>query len=473
MANRRGSTSRRPVALSMGRHLAILSALLLFLAGCGETASPGETSGGASVPATSDGTGTGSGGDDELLAQCNVEIPSVDVNFGMAPFGDHVIYSAAMANGWFDEVGITIGPEQFSTIAYDQITPLLVNEDYDVTSQYGPNQLQVMANAPQIQQFTFSDTYSGLFFLASPESDYNTVPDLLEEGMSFEEAAEQAVGQMAGTRVAIDDTGSHRAFVDKVFELGGIAPDDIAELQTVDDARMLLLARGGQVDFAKPLGGAQTAELILDGWYPIIGAEDVIRGLPPGDPAGVTGIGHTGLATRIDVWENDPDTLLRIAGVMFRVIDQIKIDIEEETDEALGDILPVLESAAAVDIGVDGLRVIYGMIDPMRSFEEQTEYWTEEDNPFYFANVYQPQIDALVEGGVIPEDAVFTPDEAFLGPEVYTALVEHKTAYDELVGDAEGLDGDGARLAEIAAEHYQNRNYVDARRILEAAVGGC
>jgi ABC-type nitrate/sulfonate/bicarbonate transport system substrate-binding protein len=413
------------------------------------------------------------GADPALLAACGVEIPTVAVNFGMAPFGDHVIYSTAMANGWFDEVGIQIGPQEFSTIAYDQILPLLVNGDYDVTSQYGPNQLQTMVNAPEVQQFTFSDTYSGLFFLAPPGTEYDTVPGLIAEGMSFEDAAMQAVGQLAGKRVAIDDTGSHRAFVDKVFELGGLEPSDMAEIATVDDARMLLLARGGQTDFAKPLGGAQTAELILDGWYPIIGAEDVIAGLPPGDPAGVTGIGHTGLATRMEEWEQDPDTLLRIAGVMFRVIDQIKEDIEQETDVALGDILPVLESAAAVDIGVDGLRVIYGMIDPMRSFEEQSEYWLEADSPFYFANVYQPQIDALVEGGVIPEDRLFTPDDAFLGPEVYTALVEQKEAYDSLVSQAAALEGDAARLAEVAATYYENRNYLDARRMLEAAIAGC
>jgi hypothetical protein len=391
----------------------------------------------------------------------------------MAPFGDHVIYSAAMAKGWYDEVGIEIGPQDFSTIAYDQITPLLVNKNYDVTSQYGPNQLQVMANAPEIQQFTFSDTYDGLFFLAPPGTDYDTVPELIAGGMSFEEAAAQAVGQLAGKRVAIDDTGSHRAFVDKVFELGNVAPEDLGELLTVDDARMLLLAQGGQIDFAKPLGGAQTAQLILADWYPIIGAADVIGGLPPGDPAGVTGIGHTGLATRMEVWEQDPDTLLRLAGVMFRVIDQIKLDIEDETEVALGDILPVLQSAAAVEIGVEGLRVIYGQIDPMKSFEEQSLYWLEEDSPFYFANVYQPQIDALVEGGVIPADAVFTPDEAFLGPEVYAALVEHKAKYDELLTQAEALEGEMAELAEAAATHYENRNYLDARRMLEAAVAGC
>ena len=104
-----------------------------------------------------------------------------------------------------------------------------------------------------------------------------TVPDLVASGMSYEDAFKQAVGQMVGKRVAIDDTGSARAFVDAVFEAGGVTPDDFAELLTVDDARMLLLARGGQIDFGKPLEGAQNAELIQDGWYPILGAADLIE----------------------------------------------------------------------------------------------------------------------------------------------------------------------------------------------------
>ena len=271
--------------------------------------------------------------------------------------------------------------KSFVTIPYEQIVPLLVNEDYDFTTQYGPNEIQSMLRAPDVQQVTFSDTYVGLYFLAPPDSGLDTVPDLVASGMSYEDAFKQAVGQMVGKRVAIDDTGSARAFVDAVFEAGGVTPDDFAELLTVDDARMLLLARGGQIDFGKPLGGAQNAELIQDGWYPILGAADLIELLPPGDPRGATGIGHTGLGARASHYAEDPDTFLRVAGVMFRVVDAIKKDVAEGTDVALANILPVLESAAAVEIGIDGLRIIYGQIDPMKSFEEQEEYWGSESKP--------------------------------------------------------------------------------------------
>ncbi len=457
--------------LNKGPMAAVSLAFALMVAACGDdtvtttqaaTTQAAVTTEAASAPMSVD----------ELITMCEVGIPQVSVNFGMAPFGDHTIYSHAMAEGWFEEVGIMIN-DKFATIPYEQIVPLLVNEDYDFTTQYGPNEIQSMLRAPDVQQVTFSDTYVGLYFLAPPDSGLDTVPDLVASGMSYEDAFVQVVRQMVGKRVAIDDTGSHRSFVDAVFEAGGVTPDDFAELLTVDDARMLLLARGGQIDFGKPLGGAQNAELIQDGWYPILGAADLIALLPPGDPRGATGIGHTGLGARASHYEEDPDTFLRVAGVMFRVIDAIKRDVAEGTDVALANILPVLESAAAVEIGIDGLRIIYGQIDPMKSFEEQEEYWGDESNPFHYKNVYRPQIEAAQEGGILPADQEIDPSAGFgLAAEIYDKLVELRADYDSLAAQAAGLEGGYAELAAIAATHYENRNYLDAYRYLEAAVGG-
>ncbi|MYB44685.1 MAG: hypothetical protein F4X74_07095 [Acidimicrobiia bacterium] len=447
--------------------------LALVAAGCGED-EPAETTAAATTQAqaTTAATEAAPMTAGEVMAMCDVAIPEVSVNFGMAPFGDHTIYSHAMAEGWFEEVGININ-EKFATIPYEQIVALLVNEDYDFTTQYGPNQLQSMLRAPDVQQITFSDAYVGLYFLAPPDSGLDTVPDLVASGMSYEDAFEQVVGQMVGKRVAIDDTGSHRSFVDAVFEAVGVTPDDFAELITVDDARMLLLGRGGQADFVKPLGGAQNAELMQDGWYPILGATDLIALLPPGDPRGATGIGHTGLGARASHYAEDPDTFLRVVSVMFRVIDAVKRDVAEGTDDALANILPVLESAAAVEIGIDGLRIIYGQIDPMKSFEEQTEYWDDESNPFHYKNVYRPQIEAAQEGGILPADEELDPSLGFgLAEEIYDALVELRDQYDSMVSQAGSLEGPYAEMAAIAATHYENRNYLDAARILETAVGG-
>ena len=150
--------------------LAVLLVLALVAAACGED-EPAETTAAATTQAqaTTAATEATPMSVDEMLAMCNVEIPQVSVNFGMAPFGDHTIYSHAMAEGWFEDVGININ-EKFATIPYEQIVALLVNEDYDFTTQYGPNELQSMLRAPDVQQITFSDAYVGLYFLAPPDS---------------------------------------------------------------------------------------------------------------------------------------------------------------------------------------------------------------------------------------------------------------------------------------------------------------
>jgi hypothetical protein len=237
---------------------------------------------------------------------------------------------------------------------------------------------------------------------------------------------------------------------------------------------MLVLARGGQIDFAKPLGGAQETELLLDGWYPVIGADDMIEALPPGDPRGVSAIGNTGLATTVEYYEGNKETIHRIAGVMYRIIDAMRKDIDEGTDEnALAAIQPVLQSAAGVELDTEGLRTLYGDVYSFYTFEEQAGYWLEKDDPFNYENVYRPQIEAAQKGGILPAGEDLTPDDAFsLGKEVYEALVEYREQYDALRPEAEGLEGDAATLAEAAAQHYENRNYLDALRFLEAAVGG-
>lgn len=447
----------------LGKPWAWLLAAAVGLAGCASGPQEGDAADPAGDP-TNTAVAQGSG-------ECPVTVPTQQVDFGMAPFGDHLILSAAMAQDWFEEVGIDIGPEKYSTIPYEQIVPLLINADYDITSEFGPHHLQSRAQAPSVEYLAFSDTYLGLYVLAPPGTDHASVSELVESGTDFDEAMETVMAQVEGKTLAIDDTGSHRAFVDALFAIAGTTTDAVGEIRTMDDSQMLLQARGGQIDFAKPLGGAQTAELIMDGWYPIVGVDDVVRGLPAGDPRGVSGIGHTGLVTTEGFYGENPDTVLRVAGVMYRVIDQIIGDIENETDDALQHILPVLESAASIEMEPEGLRIIYGTIDPMVSFEDQAEYWLEEDNPFYYKNVYGPQIEAAQEGGVLPEE-VSIDDTFNIAHEVYTKLRDLEAEYSQLNSevDTSSLTGASADCAEAAERHYEARNYVDAVRFMSAAV---
>jgi hypothetical protein len=410
----------------------------------------------------------------EVARRFGVEIPQVSIRFGMSAFGDHNISSIGIINGWFKDVGISIGPGKFGYRSLSpQVITRFVTNQVDIHTWYGPLQIEIMDTVPQVKLFTFSDTYVGTYMLAPPKSGAKTVSQLVKNGVPFRSAIRQVMGQMRGKRVAIDNTGSHRIFLDAIFKLAGMNINKDTTLSVVADAQIVLLGRGGKIDFCSPAGAAQNVQLIQEGWYPVVAVEDLIRGLPRGDFRGVGSIGHTGYATTDAYFSKNEDTILRMAGVMFRIIDAIHADIKNKTDRALKLEVPVLEAAAGVKIGVEGLRTIFTTLDPLKSFEQQgREYWLDRRNPFNYWNVYSPQIKAAQRGGLLPKNKTFTPDDAIIAPKVYRTLLSYRRRYDQQKAKAAGLQGDRASLARQAATHYRNRNYLDAFRFLDAAIKG-
>jgi ABC-type nitrate/sulfonate/bicarbonate transport system substrate-binding protein len=408
-----------------------------------------------------------------IAAKFGVAPPKVTVRFAMMPFGDHMILSAAFANGWFKDVGISV-PGTFPTVAFDQAFPRLINNNYDVTTQWAPTMVQNMASVRNVRMFAFSDTHDGVYVLAPPNTKYKTLTALTKKGVPFAQAMKQVMAQLKGKRLAIDDTGAHRTFIDGIFSMGGISIKDLGQLVTVDDGKMTTLARGGQVDFVKPLGGATEAELMQDGWYPLIGVRQVIQALKPGDPRGISAIGNTGLMTTQQYFAKNKDTLVRFASVMYRTIDAMQRDLKSKnSNPTLSKILAPLKSAAGVNLNIKGLRLLYGSIYSLYNFEKAAGYWTNQKYVQYFKTVYQPQITAAKKGGILPNDASLTTTNAFgWGQQIYQALVKYKKQYDQLAPKAKKLTGNRAALAKAAAQQYKNRNYLDAARFLSAAVNG-
>ncbi|WP_197379417.1 ABC transporter substrate-binding protein [Mycolicibacterium mengxianglii] len=450
-------TSRR--TLSRGVALAACVALGGALVAC----SSDDSSGGPVAAGPSTVT------DNELLKKYGVEIPQKLVNVGMMPYADNMILSIGMANDWFEEVGIDIGPAKFASISDEQQIPLTLNGDYDVVAAYGPNMVRNAEGAPSIKIFNFVDVTSGLAILAAPGSAKSSVSDLMGDGASFEDAVTGVMTEMKGSRFATDDLGAHRSFLDAVYGISGFSQADFGNVSVVDDSQTLLLARGGKLDYAKPIGAVQTAELIEDGWYPVIGLQDLIENLPAGDPRAVSGLGHVGHAADEKWIEENHDTMLRVSSVAFRITDAVLADINNGTTEAIDTLVPVIESAASVDTSADALRIVFEEIGPFASFEDQADWWVNTESPYYYKSTYNQQIKTAQEAGVITNPDLDASD-FIIADDVYMELVEYKKQYDALLPQAQGLTGDQAKLAELAATQYAHRNYLDAARILEAAV---
>jgi ABC-type nitrate/sulfonate/bicarbonate transport system substrate-binding protein len=435
----------------------LLAVLCAVGVGCGDD----------SEPAQEDGTAESA----QVEVPPGSDIPSTTVRLGMQPFGDQSIYVQGIRRGYFDDVGIEIAPAPLGeSVPADKVVARLVSKDLDIVSWYGSLQVQSMGEAPDVTMLGFSDTYVGTHIMAAPETNAKGVQEIMkEEGKSFEEAMKVAMPQLDGKKVALTDNGGHRAFFNTTFDLGGISFDDV-DLTSLSDARQVELAKGGQIQFAAPAGAAQTVALFELGWTSVVGVRDLLENLPPGDPKAVLGVGHTGPGALKSWYEDNKATTLRFMSVMFRILD----DLEQRPEWAVKDQVAYLKSVTGVDLDAPAIVTMYRELDPMTPFEDQEKYWTDTGGRDHFATIYEPQIEAAQEGGVLPQGESFSADDVTIGPEIYEALVKLKEDYDGLMeGSAvEDLSGGDADLAKQAAEQYENRNYLDAYRMLKTALDG-
>lgn len=444
--------SRRTLIKVAGAGTAALT-LPTFLIACGDD----EETASSSTAASS--------GNDALKVSAGSDIPKKTVKFGMAPFADATFYVIAMEQGWFEDVGITISPAPTGVkVTPDNVVTKMVTGEADIATFYGPGKIATMAKAPELKMFGFSDTYVGTYILVSPEVDVKTVSEQVAEGVSFDEAIKTAMAPMKGQPVAFSNTGQHRDFLDQAFKLGGLTYDDV-DVAATTDAKILQLAKGGKTNFTSPEGAAQNIELLKDGWKPLVSVDDLLKGLPPGDPRSVAAVGHEGPAASDEFLEKERETALRFLSVMFRTIDAIKADPKKY----LPDQIPYLESVSGTKSSVADLEQIYKVNDPLISFDDQTQYWTDLKAPTSYQTIYNAQIKSAQEGGVLPKGKEYTADDAIVGKEFYDQLVALRKAYDDMVADAGDLSGDAKALADSAAEQYEARNYLDAYRQLKAA----
>jgi ABC-type nitrate/sulfonate/bicarbonate transport system substrate-binding protein len=402
-----------------------------------------------------------------FTASAGGDIPAATVRLGIEPYGDHSTLVIGIRQGFFKDVGIDIEPQPLgeSTQLAD-VVPRLASGSLDIVTWYGPIKVAALANTSNLTMLGFVDVYIGTYILAAPWTKAKPVNDFVSQGKPFSEAVTLAIDQMKGKRVALANDGAHRDFFNTVFALGGIKTSDVS-LQALEDNEQVQLANSGRLDYASPSGAAQTVQLMNQGWYRLVGTEDLLNGLPAGDPRAVATIGDTGPACTRDFLDKHYETVLRFMSVMFRVIDQVKAD----PTKALGYEAPYLRSVAGTNTTPEDLGKIMKTLDPLIAFEEQTRFWTDTSSPYYYKNVYTPQIEAAKRGGIIPSGVSATADDVTVGARVYNDLVGLKNSYDLLLPKA-GSVSEGARSTIAnAATQYQNRNYLDAYRLLKSAVG--
>lgn len=389
------------------------------------------------------------------------DIPASTVHLGIEPFGDHSILSIGIRKGFFSDVGIKIEPAPLGEVTQtSDVVPRLATGQIDIVTWYTALKVGAMAQTPNLTMIGFHDVYIGTYVLAAPWTKAKKVAEFQAEGKSFSQAMAETASQMIGKRVAFANDGAHRDFFNTVFQIGGISVDKV-DFQAIPDNQQVQLANSQRLDFASPSGAAQTVELMNQGWYSIVGTEQLLTGLPTGDQRAVATIGNTGPACSLDYLTKSYPTVLRHMSVQFRIIDAIKADPKG----ALAIDAPFLQAAAGTNTTAADLEVIMAVLDPLYTFEDQANFWVNEKSPWYYKSVIAPQLDAAKKGGLIPADSTYTPDDVTVGAGVYKDLVALKGLYDEMAPKVSA----SSPAAKAAGVQYKNRNYLDAYRILKSA----
>ena len=288
-------------------------------------------------------------------ASSGTDIPQVEVSLGMRPVANDLIFVSAIKQGFFGDVGIKVTPPPYGRkVLFDQAIPLLVDKQIDAQTLYPPDVVAALDTVKSIRFIALSDLFQGFAILANPESGAKTVRQLMDGGMSFEDAMKATMAQLKGKSFVTAPNIDNRIFLSLVFSLGGLTMDGDTHLIITPDSNALQLASGHKVDFASPDGAPFTAQLEGAGWIPLVTPVDVLQHMAQttGSPAAGL-VGTPGVASDADWARSHQETVLRFVSVMFRIIDQE----QKDPKTMLGAMLDYVNSFAGTSLDYKGLKL--------------------------------------------------------------------------------------------------------------------
>ncbi len=461
----------------MSRWVAIFALMALVAAACGDDATSTTTTGTTGgETTTTTGTATTGGGGVEVVAP---EIPESTVRFSFYPCcADNNVMQIAIEKGWLAEAGISLDPEggHLYTL-FDQIVPAMQRGDFDVAGFFVQAYLQTLDTfAQDIPPIWFNDIYTGYAILKAPDSDAKTTEDFMAEGMELHDALVAAVAQLDGAEVYTPPHGQVQPpYPDVFMSYAGLSYPDSLNLQFLEDQNIMAVsAQEGRIEFAIPYAAPVVVQMLNEGWEPIINTVQTLSDVGSEQAARMTTlVGSSGFIAQRDWVENNRDTALRFISVGFRALASLQdpaTQLEGWTIQANQINATQGQTLTGEDIGV-----IWESLDPPFPWETQgPQLWDDENAPFYVRGSLATQIGALIENGTLagPLEA-YDLDEFLLAEDLYRELAALQVEADGMFAEAEGMTLSSSQqdVVDQAQVLYDNYNFVDAVRFLEAALG--
>lgn len=459
------------------RWIALLAVMALMAAACSSDGTSSTTTGDTtSGEETTTTTGENGDGSTEVEAP---EIPESTVRFAFYPCcADNNPMQIAIEKGWLDEVGITLDPVGGHLFTlFDQIVPAMQRGDFDVSGFFVQSYLQTFDTfAQDIPPIWFNDIYTGYAILKSPDSDLKTTQDFMDEGMELHEALVAAVSQLDGAEVYTPPHGQVQPpYPDVFMSYAGLSYPGDLNLQFLEDQSIMAVsAQEGRIELAIPYAAPVVVQMLNEGWEPIINTVQTLSDVGSDQAARMTTlVGSSGFIAQRDWAENNWDTALRFVATGFRVLDYLQdpaTQLDGWTIQANQINATQGQTLAPEDIGV-----IWEALDPPFPWETQgPQLWDDPEAPFYVKGSLETQLSSLIENGTLagPLEA-YDIDEFLLAEEIYRALVAYQEEADGLFAEAEGMTLSASQQAVVdqAQVFYDNYNFLDAVRFLEAALG--
>ena len=458
-----------------------VSVLVLFLlaAACGGTADETTTtadSGATTTTADSGETTTTESGGATVTAP---EIPASTVRFSFYPCcADNNLYQIAVEKGWFEEVGITLDPATAHLYTlFDQIVPSMQRGDFDVSGMFIQGYLQTLDSfAMDIPPIWFNDIYVGYAILKAPGSEAKTTDDFVAEGMAIGEAMAAAVAQLEGAEVYTPPHGQVQPpYPDVFMSYAGLSYPDDLNLQFLEDNNIIAVAtQEGRIEFAIPYAAPVVVQMLREGWEPVINTVQVLSDVGSDQAARMTTlVGSSGLIAQRDWVENNRETALRLLSVGFRILDYLgdpATQLDGWTIQA-----NQINATQGLNLIPEDIGVIWDSIDPGFPWEEQgPQLWDDANAAFHVRTSLETQIGSLIENGTLTGPIEnYDMDQFLLAETLYRELADLQAQADGLFSEAEGaeLSASQQEVVDQAQVFYDNFNFLDAVRFLEAALG--
>ncbi|PWU00341.1 MAG: hypothetical protein C5B53_04230 [Candidatus Melainabacteria bacterium] len=395
-------------------------------------------------------------------ASGSTDLPSslklTKVRFGMLPYGDHTYAIIGVKKGWFKEAGIDL---DYQCVKVEDVVPFLKGGSLDVASVPPGILLASYETAPNLVSFALSDLFQGYCIMGQPDSHCKSYMEMVSTGAKPEEAIKKAAQQLRGKVFAYPAEAAIKPFIDLVVQKSGLQRRDFKSL-VLDDALTINAMRNKQADFQ--VGGAPS-QIILrrEGFKPILSAIDLAKTANPSpNSPELASILEDGWGTTHEYFQKNHDTVLRLAGVNFRIMKFM----HDHQPEALALHMPYLSQVTGQHFSDAEGKIIYEDLDPFYTFEEQREWFHKPKSLYYFQNVNGAILNNYISQHIYQR----TPphlDTVLVARDVYDELDQLRKDTEENLAkvDLNSLTEKEKAKYKIAKSYYDAYDFLDADRI--------